>query len=365
MWALNFKKCIKCGTTERKHLGRGLCESCYRKDIESRYKSGKGPRRWIEREKMPHRVLTEEYLIKEYCENNRSLTDIAKETSCSRQYVHKQMISFGIELRSKTLARTLALKKGKIIVLRKDEAGNTEALTFQKTTYKEDFFQTWSPEMAYVLGVIYTDGNLSPGRIRDPSSKTTLAVPRVSVGQKEPELLTKILSLMESNAKLLFRKRKAYKPKNSDNKEIVAGEMNYFHLHGDKIYDELLSLGLSPNKSLDIEFPKVPPEYVRHFIRGCWDGDGSIYFEKATGNKAASFVSGSKAFIEGMLAELEKAGLPRRNIHEIKRKNISYYFRFTGQQCDQLFHFLYYGVPPSQYLTRKYELFKKGISTNN
>jgi len=31
-------------------------------------------------------------------------------------------------------------------------------------------------------------------------------------------------------------------------------------------------------------FPKIPDEYIRHFVRGCWDGDGTVYIEKRNGN---------------------------------------------------------------------------------
>jgi hypothetical protein len=67
-------------------------------------------------------------------------------------------------------------------------------------------------------------------------------------------------------------------------------------------------------------------------------------------------------YIAGMLAELEKLGMPKRTIRESKRKNISYYFRFTGDQCDKLFHILYDDVPPRQYLERKYNIFKPNES---
>ena len=341
MWSIKYKECIRCGTRERKHLGRGLCESCYQIDIENRYKPNRNSRRERGVEEIPHRILTKEYLIKEYLENSKSLGDIAKVCNCTRQYVYKKIKSYGLSTRDKTSARTLALERGKIIVMLPDETGNSQAITFQKTKYNEDFFSSWSPEMAYVLGVIYTDGNLKPGSKGDPSSKTRSLVPRVKVSQKEPELLKKILSLMESNSKLLFSRKRVTRSKNGNEEDIVAGEIYYFHINGYKIYDDLMALGLFPNKSLKLQFPQVPSNCLRHFIRGCWDGDGSVYIENRTKQKAASFVSGSKLFIAGILAELEKLEMPKRTIHEKRGENISYYFRFTGNQCDKLFHILY------------------------
>jgi len=115
----------------------------------------------------------------------------------------------------------------------------------------------------------------------------------------------------------------------------------------------------NPIVPLSVAFPKIPPVYVRHFIRGCWDGDGSIYIEKRSKSIRASFTSGSLMFINDMLNELEKAGLKKRTIYTIKRKNPSYYFRFNGfSQCKDLYHYLYDNVPQEQYLERKHKVFK-------
>jgi hypothetical protein len=36
-------------------------------------------------------------------------------------------------------------------------------------------------------------------------------------------------------------------------------------------------IGMVPNKSLVAEFPMLPDELIRHFVRGLFDGDGSVY----------------------------------------------------------------------------------------
>ena len=211
----------------------------------------------------------------------------------------------------------------------------------------KDFFKSWSADVAYVLGVLYTDGNLHPGIIRDPTTKGTSAVSRFTVSQKETELLQKLLVLMGSNAKLLFRK-----------KDGVSGAVYYFHINDNEIYEDLLRLGLLPNKSLSLVFPNIEPPYVRHFIRGCWDGDGTVYWEHDDAAKPrASFISGSRLFIEGILKQLVSHGLSERRIYTTKSGK-AFYFRFLGLDCAKLYHILYDGVPESMYLTRKYERFK-------
>ena len=147
---------------------------------------------------------------------------------------------------------------------------------------------------------------------------------------------------------------------------------------------DLSRLGLHQRESLNIIFPEVPEEYMRHFIRGCWDGDGSIYIEGRSGKLRASYVSGSESFIKTLVQELYKVG-----IHEVKpppdkteaeevRLNYpdgrfplkinednrakAYYIKVDGSEnLGKLSHYFYDDVDESNYLKRKYEVFAKGL----
>jgi hypothetical protein len=237
------------------------------------------------------------YLIEQYFKHGESLSDIAKKCSCSRQYVHKKAMEYKLPMRSLRSARKIALERNKLVFKRTDAEGHSHSIVLQKVKLNEKFFSSWTPEMAYVLGVIYTDGCLS---YRKQLTKTTTRrLPSLSIAQKEPEFLKKILVLMDCNAKIHFRERKKYG-------NTVAGAIYSFNIDCTPIYTDLLKLGLSPNKSLNVKFPEMPPEYVRHFIRGCWDGDGTVYIERRTNKICASYVSGSLQFIQGILGELER-----------------------------------------------------------
>lgn len=64
--------------------------------------------------------------------------------------------------------------------------------------------------------------------------------------------------------------------------------------------------GCSSSKSLNVKFPKIPPQYLNDFIRGCWDGDGSLTYRRKFRiernsteiQRHASISSGSLDFIE-------------------------------------------------------------------
>jgi predicted DNA-binding protein YlxM (UPF0122 family) len=353
-WALHHTQCIKCGTSDKPHISRGLCKSCYGKDIERRHKDNGR----IQNYGGSSKLLTAEYLLENYTKQNKSLSDVAKETNCSRQYVHKKLKEHHIPLRNKSAARDLSLTKDKLKFKRLNEDGTSYFVSVKKINVNEDFFSSWSSAMAYVTGVICTDGNLDPGRIREPwRAKSSSTIPRISVAQKEPELLEKILHLMDCDAKLTFRKEMIYG-------KIKSGALYQFSISNGKLYDDVVRLGLTPNKSLTMQFPNVPNEFIRHFIRGCWDGDGSVFVDKQSQKMSASFVSGSFEFVESMVGNLVNAGLPLRTIHRHNHSNKSYYFRFTGSQVPMLYHYLYDNVPQTAYLERKFNLFRLSEEMN-
>lgn len=349
MWSRRFEKCISCGSNDRKHLGRGLCELCYQKVIENEHRPGNRKKR---KRGFVGNQLTRDFLITEYVKGKQSLSDVAVITSCSRQYVYKKMKEYGIPLRTKKKSRDLALESGKLQFKRiDDEQIGSRTVILQKNKINKKYFKNWTNGMAYVLGVIYTDGSLRPGFIRDPQSRDTLRIGRLTVSQKEPELLEKILKLMNCNAKLLLSKQREYE-------KTIAGQVYYFHINSDEIYNDLVHLGLSPKKSMTIQFPTMPGPILRHFIRGCWDGDGSVYLDSGSGTVRASFVSGSYDFILGMLRELNAVGFSTRKIYRTRK---SFYFRFTGKECVSLYHFLYDGVSEDMYLSRKHCVFESGL----
>lgn len=354
-WSLKHEKCVKCGQTVFRHIARGLCLKCYETDTAKRNRGIKKLRREYG---FATETMTYEYLVAEYVNNQKSLGDIAKECDCSRQMVYKKLKQFSITPRDKTESRQLAHEKGKVVFHRIDKDGQETSVVADRTHVNEEFFSKWSPEMAYVLGVICTDGNLSMPHIRDGRYKNNAGtnIKRLNLSQKEPELLEKVLKLMDCNARLVFSPKMQYG-------EVISGEKYFFNIHNDRIFADLLSLGLTPNKSRTLKFPPVPDEHLRHFIRGCWDGDGSVsVYEDSTRTKTplrinASFTSGSPQFIETMVKRLRDANLERRNIQKAGVR--SYCITFSDKTCKPFYEYLYKDVQPDLFLERKFNLFVK------
>lgn len=346
MWSKKYDKCLKCGTISTEHVAQGLCRKCYANKIEAKHRNYERFKKGI-----PTAFLTKEKLSELYLDKRMSLSDIGRIAGCNRRTVYFHIKKLGIQLRTKVEARTIALDKGKCKYSRINDNGEIEEKTRDKIHFNENFFSKWSNEMAYVLGLIYTDGNITDSSIK---------MGRLTFAQNEKELIEKFLNLMGSDSKILYRRLTKYE-------NTTAGEMYYFHINCDKLFEQLVKLGLTPNKSLSMKFPEIPDEYMRHFIRGCWDGDGTVYIERRNGNLKTSFISGSIEFIKVLKEHLRKQGLSEVTLYEDRRSkkgNVSYYFRYGTKDSIKLFHYLYEGVSESQYLKRKYEVFKNYLDRN-
>lgn len=79
----------------------------------------------------------------------------------------------------------------------------------------------------------------------------------------------------------------------------------------------LIDQGCTPAKSLTLQFPNIPTEYLIDFIRGCWDGDGTLIFSKRfredkqnwTTCRSARFYTSSKQFADAMMEAIRSLGI--------------------------------------------------------
>lgn len=267
--------------------------------------------------------LTREILLDLYIKDKKSLQDIAELYSVSRVAVYKKLNKFGINQRSKSEARLEAQKQHK--------------LPQEFFQINESFFDSWSAEMAYILGLLITDGCIS---------KTGV----VSLCINDLELLEKVKNVLGAEHNIMPSKH----------------QPNLFHFAFARkhMVERLLVLGVTPQKSLTVKFPAVPDEYSSNFIRGVFDGDGSVFFDKRRKKSPlrAKFVSSSEHFIQGLSKALEILGMPSRNIYKQKTKN-GWSFMFIYEHADSaiLFRILYQNAPDKLFLERKYNKFLQGL----
>ncbi|MBI2440096.1 MAG: HTH domain-containing protein, partial [Lentisphaerae bacterium] len=199
-----------------------------------------------------------------YHEEKLSCDGIAKRFNVSRKTVWKYLGRHGIDARDKTESRRNAITEGRIIQV--------------LYTINEDFFATWSPAMAWVLGLILTDGHIGIG----PSGMLVPELSSISL-----PLLERVRSCMASNHPIKLVN------------QTLGGTIYRFTFCRRKLADDLVALGITPKKSLTVQFPPVPVLYLSHFIRGVFDGDGSVFVDPRARASAirVNFVSGSWDFI--------------------------------------------------------------------
>jgi intein-encoded DNA endonuclease-like protein len=112
---------------------------------------------------------------------------------------------------------------------------------------------------------------------------------------------------------------------------------------------------------------KVSDAYFPDFVRGFFDGDGTVYIYRVnnTPQIKTSFGNANLSFITDLNQRLAKElnTLPKR-IHRIipgkkrKKRIIRYEICFYIDDCKKLGKFMYQNNP-SLYLPRKYKIFEK------
>jgi hypothetical protein len=340
-WARDHDRCRACGTTDLSHRAKGLCGRCYSEADNQRLKKP-DTRRGRRRDRLTSRITAEE-LRELYVEQELSLQEIADGYGCTRVMILYLMKRHQIPRRSHSEARRNAQRDGKVKYTRQLVTGERRVIRLRCTSINEHFFRGWSPGMAYVLGVFYTDGCLH---------MSGTGYYTATIAQKESELLEKCLALMQCDAPISYCSN-------------PTGGIHRIAINHQDVCRDLIALGLHPRKSLTLGFPDAPSGVLRHFIRGCWDGDGSIY-QSGNGPSAwnTKFDSGSLALIEGIHDSVVSLGMRPATIHRDNRHKSAFYVRWAGTHCARLYHILYDGVPDSQYLLRKYVRFRAAAVEN-
>ena len=148
----------------------------------------------------------------------------------------------------------------------------------RKYNINQDYFKTWSSNMAYMFGFWCADGCIYGGRMFD-----------ITVGKKDKYIIKK------------FAEELGYEGPVYDYVDKQASRINF---SCKTIYDDIIALGGCENKSLILKFPKIPEQYLSDFIRGYFDGDGCIMNLKG-GRINSTFTSGSKEFLDQLLVILK------------------------------------------------------------
>lgn len=209
-------------------------------------------------------------------------------------------------------------------------------------TCNDNYFHNITTEhQAYWLGVLFADGNVSK-KIETQSGLIILS-------SKDTEWIE------------LFKQDINYTGK------IYEETHNVFHktiskvkISSDPMFSDLINLGCVPAKSLIIRIPAISENLIRHFIRGYFDGDGTVGVYKNSSKEntktlRSGFCSGSKEFLEAIMCFLPTNN---RNVKKQSNRNI-YTINLSVNDSISLYKYLY--TDSTICLQRKREKFESFI----
>ncbi len=197
----------------------------------------------------------------------------------------------------------------------------TIAKAAMKYSCNENFFEVIdTEEKAYWLGALYADGNVS-------QNKTGSG--KIFLSSKDYDWIEKFMRSIESTNKPTREFHKKYQ------KEIWKAQIT-----STKMFNDLVRLGCMPRKSMIITFPKLPSHLIPHFIRGYFDGDGTVGVYKNLKSHEwkilkSGICSGSEFFLKELVTYL-----PTKNKNVVFNKSL-YIIQFSLMDSIALHNYMY------------------------
>jgi DNA-binding transcriptional regulator WhiA len=212
-----------------------------------------------------------------------------------------------------------------------------------KNQHSDPNFLNHSDELKYyMIGLIWTDGCLS--KQEGKSERLTIAL-------KDKELIERLNEVVCPNRKIYINKPK---------KETHSPSYVIINMCEDVIL-YLKDKGLEPRKSRTLCYPEIEEEHFGDFLRGVFDGDGSIYKNTVNGHtyKHLSITSASKDFARGLKKQLKSFGLNPTLIRD-SRGHVEYVKINRKDEIEKMKE-LMYGKNPQFYIDRKKTIFYEDI----
>lgn len=209
------------------------------------------------------------------------------------------------------------------------------------------FFKTWSEEMAYVLGFIAADGNIChSGRAHV-----------LHVACDDKDIIEKIKKVLDFQGPIHQKIR---------NNNKISYSLRICDL---VIFRDLQNLNVTERKSLTFNPPTIPKRLIRHFVRGYFDGDGSVSLRnsKYPSQLVVDFYTASKKMatflhriIKDVLRDIYQGKIQATTTNQ---KTKYYAIRVGHKAAIKLFTYMYKNA--DMYLERKYNKFIGGINNGN
>lgn len=257
----------------------------------------------------------QQQIIKAY-QNNMSLREIERTFGATRPSVSKFLEQEGIK--------------------------TTKGNHYRKYFHNVDFFEEINTEeKAYWLGFMYADGYIvnNENRYGEDAFGITLAEDSIDAIEKFKISLNATNPILYDNSKKIGQKQV----------KLVC--------RSQKTVNDLIKHGVVKNKSLILKPPtQVPENLLQHFIRGFFDGDGSLTQYK---HKECNYIAYNINFTTTYdMAKWLQETLQIGGIFPDKRREQTWYYAIGGNQQVLTFcHYIYDNA--TIWLDRKYERYQE------
>jgi hypothetical protein len=259
---------------------------------------------------MTQRVtITETELRELYYQQGLNQDQIAQRLGVSQTTVWRRMADFGLLARPSRLAAPEHLVPPRIL-------------------------ENWTPPLAYVVGLVTTDGCLKSDQPKVVDFSSTDQV-LIDLYQCCLGIAAHVISVRQRTGRQLL--------------SVKVSDAAYRGF--------LTDVGLKPNKSCILGALNIPVAVFPDFLRGCVDGDGSIWITQRQGRPlfGIQIASGSEAFFAWLQDTVARL---TRIVSHIYRRERRWDLRFNACYADALAEWMYYtsDVP---HLPRKRAVWEK------
>lgn len=192
--------------------------------------------------------------------------------------------------------------------------GKAQVLGLKRYVDPYEFFETWTENSAYIIGFFAADGWASK---RGPKSI------RIGFSQKEPDILYTLRDTIGIG--------RVYSKNDG---------MHRYYIQSVRAYERLCKIFGQDvcRKTHTLQWPNVPDEYARHFVRGAMDGDGSL-MKRRDNLWEIAYTTSSQDFIEGFTDNVFR--LTGISLNVGLNKLNAYHARCTGIKAVCLADWLY------------------------
>lgn len=300
----------------------------------------------------------------ELYKTGKSLTSIAKELKLDKHTLSRKMETDGIRkpikrhdrstkhdaaileaynnnISIEKIAKSLNISTNMVWNCLKSHLVDTNKEYRTYSINKDVFKKIDTEEKAYWLGLLYADGYVDNDRGVELSLK-----------QEDIAHVEKFKQFLETDAPIKD------KTINLNCKSFRAARLS---IGCKSLAEDLVKLGCFKNKSLSLKFPteeQVPKHLIHHFMRGYFDGDGSIHAStpaKGNGTKLQRVVQivGTKEFLDEYMKHLYDIGITKT---KYQRHGKAFGVSHGGNnKVQKIYDFLYKDA--TVYLDRKYTKF--------